>query len=111
MIDKDVITLTRDWRNQGLAEPIYAFMEKWERNAADAMKTYQFGWPAKLVTTLFTYEGQKYLIVPETFGIPDDLCECFQQGTWVTKKYGGGFDHDLEAIPGVSHVASDGFMD
>ena len=107
----DVIILTRDWRNQGLAEPIYRFMEKWEKNAADAMKTYEFGWPAKYVHTGFTYEGKHYRIVPETFGIPDDLCECFQGGPWVTEKYGGGFDDDLNAIPGVMYVGSDGFLD
>ena len=110
MLD-DVITLTHEWREQGLPEPIYAFMEKWEKNAADAMKTYKFGWPAKLVRTEFVYEGRKYSIVPETFGIPDDLCECFQQGPWVTKTYGGGFDDDLQAIPGVTHVFSHGFLD
>ena len=49
--------------------------------------------------------------MPETFGIPGDLCECFQQGHWVTKTYGGGFDDDLQAIPGVTHVFSHGFLD
>ncbi len=111
MFGEDVITLTRDWRNQGLPEPIYAFMEKWERNAEDAMKTYEFKWPAKLVSTRFTYEGKKYSIVPSTFGIPDDLCERFQQGRWVTWHYGGGFDQDLKAIPGVTDVGSFGFLD
>ena len=111
MYDRDAITLTSDWRNQGLPKPIYEFMEKWEKNAADAMKTYKFGWPAKLVETRFRYEGKKYSIVPETFGIPDDLCECFQQGPWVTEKYGGGFDDDLRLIPGVTNVGSVGFLD
>lgn len=111
MFDKDEITLTRDWRKQGLPKPIYEFMEKWERNAAEAMKTYEFGWPAKLVETRFTYEGKKYSIFPSTFGIPDDLCECFQQGPWVTERFGGGFDDDLKRIPGVTDVWSDGFLD
>lgn len=110
MSDCDVL-LTQDWRNQGLPDPICAFMEKWERNAAEAMKTYEFGWPAKLVETRFTYEGKKYSIVPSTFGIPDDLCECFQQGPWVTRTFGGGFDDDLRKIPGVTGVASYGFLD
>ncbi len=43
MYDRDAITLTSDWRNQGLPKPIYEFMEKWEKNAGDAMKTYKFG--------------------------------------------------------------------
>ena len=107
----DVITLTPDWRNQGLPEAIHPFMEKWERNAAEAMKTYRFMWPAKLVETRFTYEGKNYSIVPATFGIPDDLCECFQGGPWVTETYGGGFDDDLRKIPGVTSVGSYGFLD
>ena len=111
MLDRDVTVLTRNWRRQRLPKPIYEFMEKWEKNAADAMKTYKFGWPAKLVKTCFTYAGKKYAIVPETFGIPDDLCECFQGGPWVTEKYGGGFDDDLRKIPGVTNVWSDGFLD
>ncbi len=111
MFDKDVITLTRDWRKQGLPEPIYEFMEKWEKNAEEAMKTYEFGWPAKYVETRFTYEGKKYSIVPSTFEIPDDLCECFQQGSWVTERFGGGFERDLKRIPGVTNVGSSGFLD
>lgn len=86
-------------------------MEKWEKNAEDAMKTYEFGWPAKYVHTHFSYEGKRYSIIPQTFGIPDDLCECFQQGPWVKEHYGGGFDDDLRAIRGVTNVASDGFLD
>ena len=57
------------------------------------------------------FEGKKYSIVPATFGIPDDLCECFQQGPWVTEKYGGGFDDDLGENPGVTSVGSYGFLD
>ena len=111
LYDEEMITLTRDWRNQGLPGPVYGFMEKWEKIAEEAMKTYEFGWPAKLVETRFTYEGKKYSLVPETFGIPYDLCEAFQGGPWVTGKYGGGFDDDLSAIPGVTGVASYGFLD
>ena len=105
------IILTREWREQNLPLPIAAFMEKWEKNAADAMKDYHFGWPAKLVETRFDYAGKTYRIVPATFGIPDDLCECFQQGPWVTEHFGGGFDADLKAIPGVTGVGSFGFLD
>ena len=108
---KEGTKLTRDWRSQELPKPIYEFMENWEKNAAEAMKTYEFGWPAKLVETQFSYEGETYLIVPETFGIPDDLCECFQGGPWVTEKFGGGFKDDLRAIPGVTGVVSSGFLD
>ena len=31
MYDPDVITLTRDWRSQGLPEPIYEFTADWIR--------------------------------------------------------------------------------
>ena len=105
------ITIDRDWRSQGLPEPILQFMEKWEKIAEEEMKTYEFGWPAKLVTTRFSYDGTTYYIIPATFGIPNDLCEKFQQGPWVTRKYGGGFDDDLRKIPGVSDVRSCGFLD
>ena len=105
------VVLSRDWREQDLPKPIDAFMEKWEAIAAEEMKHYEFGWPAKLVETQFTYEGKSYSIVPSTFGIPDDLCEKFQQGPWVTRVYGGGFDDDLRAIPGVGSVQSCGFLD
>ena len=105
------VVLSQDWRSQNLPKPIYDFMEKWEAIAAEEMKRYVFGWPAKLVETQFTYEGITYSIVPSTFGIPDDLCEMFQQGPWVTREYGGGFDDDLRAIPGVKGVRSYGFLD
>ena len=105
------VRLTRDWRNQNLPKPVYDFMEKWEKRAEEAMKTYEFKWPAKLVETQFVYEGISYSIVPETFGIPDDLCEKFQGGPWVTRQYGGGFDDDLRAIPGMQNVNSYGFLD
>ena len=105
------VTLTRNWREQDLPRPIFDFMERWEKRAEESMKTYQFGWPAKLVETQFVYEGRSYSIVPGTFGIPDDLCEKFQQGPWVTRVYGGGFDDDLRMIPGVEEVQSCGFLD
>ena len=95
----------------GASGTLYEFMEKWEKNAEEAMKTYEFGWPAKYVETRFTYEGKKYSIVPSTFEIPDDLCECFQQGPWVTERFGGGFERDLKRIPGVTNVGSSGFLD
>ena len=105
------VKLTKNWREQNLPEPIRGFMEKWEKIAETEMKTYKFGWPAKLVETVFTFEGLTYSMTPETFGIPDDLCECFQGGPWITEKYGGGFDDDLKAIPGVTGVTSFGFLD
>ena len=107
----DGTVLPGEWRALNLPTPIRAFMEKWQ-GIADAQKAmYRFGWPAKLVHTDFTYEGRRYRIVPETFGIPDDLCEWLQEGPRVTKQYGGGMDADLRAIPGVTDVFSDGFLD
>ena len=96
------VRLTRDWRNQDLPKPIAQFMERWEKKAEKAMKTYQFQWPAKYVETQFLYEGKSYSIVPGTFGIPDDLCEIFQTN---------GMDDDLRSIPGVENVQSCGFLD
>ena len=96
------VKLTSDWRNQDLPKPILDFMEKWEKRSIEAMKTYQFQWPAKLVKTQFIYEGKSYSIDPGTFGIPDDLCEIFQPN---------GMDDDLRAIPGVTDVQSCGFLD
>jgi hypothetical protein len=96
------ISLTGDWRNQNLPIPIYDFMARWERKAAEAMKTYEFQWPAKLVETQFIYEGKSYSITPGTFGIPNDLCEIFQTN---------GMDDDLRTIPGVQNVMSCGFLD
>ena len=77
-------------------------MVKWEKEAHEAMKTYEFMWPAKYVETQFTYEGKTYSITPSTFDIPDDLCEIFQTN---------GMTDDLRAIPGVQHVQSCGFLD
>ena len=96
------VTLTQEWRSQNIPEPLCEFMEKWERKAEEAMKTYEFMWPAKLVETRFVYEGKTWSIFPETFGIPDDLCEIFQTN---------GMDDDLRAIPGVSDLRSYGFLD
>ena len=96
------VSLGRDWRNQNLPEPICKFMERWEKKADEAMKTYVFQWPAKLVETQFIFEGKSYSITPSTFGIPDDLCEIFQTN---------GMDDDLRSIPGVQDVQSCGFLD
>ncbi len=105
------VKLTPEWRKQNLPEPIKAFMEKWQGIADVEMETYELMWPAKLVHTDFTYHGTSYRICPETFGIPDDLCERFQYGQWVEKKYGGGMNDDLRKIDGVFGVFSDGFLD
>ncbi len=107
----DGIKLTPDWRSQHLPQVIRAFMEKWQGVADEEMKTYKFGWPAKLVHTDFTYRGTCYRICPETFGIPYDLCECLQCGTQIEEKYGSRMDEDLLAIDGVTYVFSNGFLD
>ena len=96
------VHLRKDWRDQELPEPICEFMERWEKKAEEAMKTYRFQWPAKMVETQFMYEGKTYSIIPGTFGIPADLCEIFQTN---------GMDADLQAIPGVEDVQSCGFLD
>lgn len=96
------VSLTREWRNQNLPKPICDFMEKWEKKAEEAMKTYEFQWPAKLVETQFIFEGKSYSITPSTFGIPGDLCEIFQTN---------GMDDDLRAVPGMQDVQSCGFLD
>lgn len=107
----DGTVLPCDWASLDLPGPIRSFMEKWQGIAEAELKRYKFGWPAKYVHTDFTYEGRSYRIVPETFGIPDDMCECFQQGPWVEERYGRGMDADLRAIPGVTGVFSDGHLD
>ena len=96
------VNLTSDWRNQNLPEPICEFMEKWEKKAEEAMNTYEYMWPAKLVETQFIYKGKSYSIVPHTFRIPDDLCEIFQTD---------GMEDDLRRIPGIQDVQSCGFLD
>lgn len=107
----DGIKLTPDWRKQSLPPAIRAFMEKWQGIADEEMKTYEFGWPAKLVHTDFEYNGVRYRICPETFGIPDDLCECLQHSRRIEERYGGGMDKDLRGMDGVTYVFSDGFLD
>ena len=102
MLRKIDVDISRDWRNQKLPEPILDFLARWQEKADEAMKTYEFMWPAKLVETQFVYEGVSYAIAPGTFGIPDDLCEIFQTN---------GMDDDLRAIPGVTGVFSCGFLD
>ena len=99
-----IIRVYSGWRKLDLPEPICDFLVKWEKKSAEAMKTYRFQWPAKGVSTEFTYEGKRYEIYPATFGIPNDLGEIFQTQA-------GGWDDCLNAIPGVSDVRSYGMLD
>ncbi len=105
------IKLTKDWRSQDLPAEIRAFLETWQSIADEEMKTYEFGWPAKYVITRFTFRGIRYIITPETFDIPDDLCECFQGGPWIVERHGRTMEDDLRAIQGVRNIFSDGFLD
>ena len=105
------VELTKDWRNQDLPGEIRAFLETWQGIADEEMKTYEYGWPAKCVETKFTFRGIRYSITPDTFGIPDDLCECFQEGPWITERHGRTMEDDLRSIKGVRSVYSSGFLD
>ena len=102
------IPITRNW--QDLPVAVCRVLEKWQKIADEEKKQYKMMWPAKLVHTDFTYDGQNFRIVPETFGVEEDLMECFQQEPLVEGKYGTSLTKDLWSI-GCSYVFSDGFMD
>lgn len=103
IIDTAMITLRDDWREQGLSKQLYAFMEKWEEIAWKERKNFRSEWPDKKIRIRFRENSKYYQIVPETFGIPDDLFELLQQGPWVTEKYGRGMNEELqEALGGTS---------
>ncbi len=105
------VMLTPQWREQGLPAPLMAFLEKWEAIAKAELAVYQCLWPAKMVHTDFTCGGIRYMICPETFGIPQDLGERLQCGRSIVEKYGTGLDDDLRAVEGVTEVFSEGFLD
>lgn len=108
---ENIITLPANWRELDLPDAVFAMLDKWQQIADQEMKTYKFQWPAKLVETKFVYGDIQYRIIPQTFGVPDDLMESLQYGPYITEKYGISLSEDLEKAEGFSHVQAYGFLD
>ncbi len=108
---ENIITLPANWRELDLPDAVFAMLDKWQQIADQEMKTYKFQWPAKLVETKFVYGDIQYRIIPQTFGVPDDLMETLQYGPYSTEKYGISLSEDLEKAEGFSHVQAYGFLD
>ena len=105
------IVLPANWRTLSLLpSKLVTVLDKWQRIADKEIECYKFGWPAKLVHTDFTCDGQRYSVTPETFGVEGDLMECLQQGPYITDKYGSTLTDDLKEA-GFSNVISLGFLD
>lgn len=104
------ILLTRNWRNQHLPSKLRLYMNRWQKIADEAMKTYEMKWPAKNVITDFTYEGTDYRIVPETFGVEQDLMERMQADEEFRDQFGELMEDGLIEI-GCTDIFSDGDLD
>lgn len=99
-----------DWESAQLPPALLEFMKKWQHIADEELKVYEFEWPAKGVTTRFSFNEQHYALDSGTFGVPEDLMERLQCGTDIKEKYGTCIDDDLERI-GCSNISSIGFLD
>ena len=99
-----------DWESAQLPPALLEFMKKWQHIADEELKVYEFEWPAKWVTTRFSFNDQHYALDSGTFGVPEDLMERLQYGIDIKEKYGTCIDDDLERI-GCSNISSIGFLD
>ena len=92
MIDQQIIdSLIDKWKKE-----LTSKKEEWDKDP---------GWPAKLVKTQFTLNGNRYTIMPKDLGLTDD---CWDQG--FMESIQGDLRKDLEEA-GATDIYNLGFLD
>ena len=92
LINQQILQILKEeWKNKFKAKK-----EEWDKNP---------GWPAKLVETWFTLNGENYTITPEDIGLTSDG---WDQG--FMESIQGEIEKDLESY-GATDVYNLGFLD
>ena len=92
LINEQIIDRLKDkWKKEFASRK-----EKWDKDP---------GWPAKLVESQFTLNGNRYTIKPNDLGLDDD---CWDQGFMETIQ--GDLSKDLEES-GATDICNFGFLD
>ncbi len=86
---------------------IDSLIDKWKKELVSKKEERDKdpGWPAKLVKTQFTLNGNRYTITPKDLGLTDD---CWDQG--FMESIQGDLRKDLEEA-GATDIYNLGFLD
>ncbi len=100
----------KDAKGKMLPDKIAALVEEWKEKKESYRESFNFGWPAKLVSTSFTYEGEKYVLEPEQFAKEKIVPEMYPWESGLMECYQGALEKDLAAL-GAENLFSNGFLD
>ena len=99
-----------DAKGKELPEKIAALVEEWKDKKELYRERFGSGWPAKLVTTSFIYEGEKYVLSPDSFAKEEINPYRYPWESGLMECYQCDLKRDLEEL-GATNVFNLGFLD
>lgn len=99
-----------DIKGKELPEEIAALVEEWKDKKEQYRVKFGHGWPAKLVTTSFVYEEEKYVLGPESFAKEKIGPDMYAWESGLMECYQCDLEKDLKAL-GATDLFSYGFLD
>ena len=89
-----------------LPKALQELLAQWTAKKEAYRSKFNYGWPAKLVQTVFKLDGQAYSITPDMIGLTQG--DCWDEGLMECLQ--GDLGKDLKAI-GATDVCHLGFLD
>ena len=99
-----------DVNGKVLPEKIAALVEEWKEKKESYRERFGSGWPAKLVETKFIFEGEEYVLGPESFAKEEIGSNLYAWESGLMECYQADLKKDLEAL-GAVRVFNMGFLD
>ena len=99
-----------DARGKKLPEEIAALVEVWKDKKEGYRESFGTGWPAKLVSTTFTYKGEEYSLGPDDFAKEEISPYMYAWESGLMECYQHDLAEDLRAL-GAEKVYNLGFLD
>ncbi len=100
----------KDAKGKILPEEIAALVEEWKDKKEAYREAFGDGWPAKLVSTSFTYKGEEYVLEPDQFAREAISIYMYEWESGLMECYQHDLEKDLRAL-GAENLFSNGFLD
>ncbi len=100
----------KDAKGKEFPEKLAALVEEWKDRKEVYREEFNDGWPAKLVETSFIYEGEEYVLAPESFAKEKIAPGLYAWESGLMECYKYDLEKDLKKL-GAEHIFTNGFLD
>ena len=100
----------KDSKGKQMPEELAALVEEWKDKKEAYRERFGNGWPAKLVSTSFTYRGEEYVLEPDQFAKEEISPYMYAWESGLMECYQHDLEKDLRAL-GAKDLRSIGFLD